>query len=174
MAERMTQYKWFWVWDFEKQERWLNGMAENGCVLAGVGWCRYTFEKCEPGEYTVRLEMCDRDENYISFMEETGAEYVGRFMRWHFFRKKSEYGQFDLFSDLDSRISHLRRIHQMLWMLGIINVGIGIVNLFMGVYSTGNAFVAAGNLLVATVLMYGVGRIKGKMEYLENERKLRE
>jgi len=24
--------KWFWVWDFDKEEQWLNTMAESGWV----------------------------------------------------------------------------------------------------------------------------------------------
>jgi hypothetical protein len=54
------------------------------------------------------------DEDYISFMEETGAEYIGRCFQWQYFRKRSEFGRFDLFSDLDSRISHCGRIHRQL------------------------------------------------------------
>ena len=74
----MTKYRWFWVWDFEKEERWLNEMAANGWTLAEVGYCRYTFERTESNEYTVRLEMHPYDEDYINFMEQTGAEYIGR------------------------------------------------------------------------------------------------
>ena len=63
MAERKTMRKWFWVWDFEKEEEWLNDMAMNGWALASVGICTYTFEKCEPGEYAVRLEMHEMDDD---------------------------------------------------------------------------------------------------------------
>ena len=27
MSETKTLHKWFWVWEFEKEERWLNEMA---------------------------------------------------------------------------------------------------------------------------------------------------
>jgi hypothetical protein len=37
MAERKKIWKWFWVWDFEKEERWLNQMAMEGWVLVDVG-----------------------------------------------------------------------------------------------------------------------------------------
>ena len=104
MASRRTIYKWFWVWNFEKEEEWLNEMAMNGWVLESVGFCTYHFIRCEPGEYSVRLEMHPYDESYVSFMEETGAEYVGRMMMWIYFRKKTADGPFDLFSDIDSRI----------------------------------------------------------------------
>ena len=55
--ERKTITRWFWVWQFEKEEEWLNEMAANGWVLESVGFCKYTFVRCEPGEYTVRTEM---------------------------------------------------------------------------------------------------------------------
>ena len=168
----MTKYRWFWVWDFEKEERWLNEMAANGWTLVEVGYCRYTFEKTDDNEYTVRLEMHPFDEDYISFMEQTGAEYIGRVLQWIYFRKKSELGRFDIFSDLDSRISHLSKIHKMILMLGFANLIIGIANLLSS--RSINSAVAVFNLLVATLLMYGVGRMQGKIEYLENERELRE
>ena len=174
MAERMTQYKYFWAWEFDKEERWLNEMASNGWALVQVGFCKYTFERCEPDEYSICLEMRTHDDSYISFLEETGAEYIGRFFVWQFFRKKSEYGQFDLFSDIDSKLSHLGRIHKTLLIIGIFNFASGMLNLFEGVHSSANSFVAILNLFLATTLMYGVGRIKGKMEYLENEKQLRE
>ena len=90
--ERKTMTRWFWVWQFEKEEEWLNEMAANGWVLESVGFCRYTFVRCEPGEYTVRTEMHPYDDQYVKFMEETGAEYVGRMMMWIYFRKKTENG----------------------------------------------------------------------------------
>ena len=74
MAETKTVYKIFWVWEFEKEERWLNEMAMNGWALKSVGFCRYTFERTEPGAYTVRLEMRGADEGYLDFMRESGAE----------------------------------------------------------------------------------------------------
>lgn len=168
MAERMTKYRWFWVWDFDKEERWLNEMAANGWNLVSVGYCRYIFEKGEPGAYTYRLEMHGYDENYISFMEETGAEYVGKVLQWLFFRKRSELGQFDIFSDIDSKMAHLNKIYKLVMALGTANLVIGVVNSFN---PNGIGWL---NLLVCTVLMYGAGRIKGKIEYLENERQIRE
>ncbi len=172
MAERKTVYKWFWVWEFEKEERWLNEMALNGWVLESVGFCRYTFVACTPGEYTVRLEMHEPDENYLEFMRETGAEYIGRCFQWIYFRKPTSEGSFDLFSDIDSRVAHLNRIDKMLFLIGMANLLIGIVNGTIG--SSGNSAVGVLNLLVATVLMYGLGRIRGKREEMEKERQLHE
>lgn len=168
METRKTVRKWFWVWDFEKEETWLNEMALNGWVLDSVGWCTYHFVQAEPGEYAVRTEMHSYDESYIQFMQETGAEYVGRMMMWVFFRKKTADGPFDLFSDIDSRIRHLDRIGKMLTAIGGANLLIGLANSF-----SPSRF-GWVNLLVATLLMYALGHIHGKKEALEKERLLRE
>lgn len=168
MQERRIIHKWIWVWEFDKEEAWLNEMANTGWVLDRVEFCKYTFVKSEPEEYTVRLEMHDHDQGYIDFVEETGAEYVGRMARWIYFRKRTENGRFEIFSDIDSRIQHLDCIGKMLTIVGIANLLIGIANTFN--------YINIGwiNLLCATLLMYGLGRIHGKKESLERDRILRD
>lgn len=169
MSERMTIKKWIWVWDFDKEEQWLNSIAQQGWVLDRVGFCRYEFVRCEPGEYIVRLEMREHDEGYLSFMSDTGAEYVGRVVKWIYFRRKAEFGPFDIFSDLDSRLEHLKRISSTLRVVGIANLVIGLANSLNPVVNMGWI-----NLLCATLLMYALGRIEGKEESLERERLLME
>ena len=164
MINRKSVFKWYWVWDFEKEERWLNEMAANGWLLDRVGFCKYHFIQCEPGEYAVRLEMHQPDEAYIDFMGETGAEYVGRMVAWIYFRKRTEDGPFDLFSDIDSKIVHLDRIGKMLLLLGALNLSIGVSNSINGRI----------NLLCSTLLMYALGRIHGKKEALEREHEIHE
>ena len=168
MENRKTIRKWVWVWDFDKEEEWLNEMAMNGWVLESVGLCTYNFVRCEPGEYSVRLEMHPYDESYLAFMRETGAEYVGRMMLWIYFRKKTADGPFDLFSDIDSKISHLDRIAKMLTVVGGANLVIGIAN------TLSPARLGWVNLLCATLLMYALGRIQGKKDELMRERRLHE
>ena len=167
MTERKTVNKWFWVWEFDREERWLNEMAMQGWALCGVGFCRYTFERCEPGEYTVRLEMRENDPDYLSFMEEIGAEYIGRVVKWIYFRKPAADGAFELF-DLDAKIEHLSRIAKMLWVVGLANLVIGVCNT-ISLHGFGVI-----NLLVATLPMYALGRIEGKKEALEREREVHE
>ena len=169
MSERMTIKKWIWVWDFDKEEQWLNSMAQQGWVLDRVGFCRYEFVRCEPGEYIVRLEMREHDEGYLSFMSDTGAEYVGRVVKWIYFRRKAEFGPFDIFSDLDSRLEHLKRISSTLRVVGIANLVIGLANSLNPVVNMGWI-----NLLCATLLMSALGRSEGKEESLERERLLME
>ena len=161
--ETKTVRKVFAVWDFDKEEEWLNSMAQEGWALTKVGFCKYVFERTEPGEYIIRLEMHDYEDDYISFMRDTGAEYVGRVLQWLYFRKKAELGEFELFSDIDSRIAHLKNIGWTLLLVGGANAILCL--------TTGYGYI---NLLCAVAMAYGLGRIHGKKEALERERRIRE
>ena len=178
---RKIIHKWFWLWDFDKEEKWLNEMAAKGFVLVSVGYARYDFEDCAPGEYNIRLEMLKNtinhpeSQNYIRFLEETGVEHVGSIFRWIYFRKKADTAPFDLFSDIDSRINHLNRV---LFIPAIL----GLANLFNAINMTHLYFnrnyptpVPAILIWVVTILMaYGFICLFAKKQRLKKERILRE
>ena len=49
MKEEKVMQRCCWVWNFEKEVRWLNTMAQSGWVLTRVGLCTYYFAPCQPG-----------------------------------------------------------------------------------------------------------------------------
>jgi len=179
---RRIIYKWFWMWNFDKEEQWLNEMAAKGLVLSGVGFTRYEFDENDSDRYHIRMEMLDRlpkhpeSQRYIRFLEETGAEHVGTLLRWVYFRKKSDEGPFDLFSDVDSRIRHLNR---MLWLIGFL----GVLNLF-NTFNISSMFLRDGYNFelavalfcgaVALLLLYGYIQILRKKLRLKKDRRLHE
>lgn len=167
MREKKTVFKLFFVWDFEKEERWLNEMAQEGWVLDNTGFSFYTFVRCEPGEYIIRLEM-NPSSDYRAFVKELGAEYIGGCVNWVYFHRKAELGSFELLSDIDSRLTHLSRIDRMLSLICLANLILGITN------SLNQARCGWLNLLCAAMLSYALGRIHGMKVALEKERNLHE
>ncbi|MBR5537703.1 MAG: DUF2812 domain-containing protein [Clostridia bacterium] len=173
---RKTIRKWFWVWDFDKEEQWLNDMAAQGLALVDVGFARYVFEECEPDAYQVRLELLENvpshaeSQQYIAFVEETGAEQVGRFCRWVYFRKKTADGPFDLYSDLASRIRHLRRIVTLILPISAVNLFIGIINV-VNAASTGIWVAKVGylNLVIGILGCAAARKLMKKRKCLEDE-----
>ena len=166
MKERIVKHKLFLVYDFDKEEEWLNEMAMQGWVLVEIGFCKYVFERSEPGEYIIKLAFVDGStEDYISLVRESGGEYIGNFLKWAFFRRKSEYGNFELNSDKDSRIRMLRSVGKMLSVVGYVNLGIGTVNVINGMT------VGVVNCACACLLFYCCGRIHGKIDELKRIRK---
>ena len=173
---RKTIRKWFWVWEFDKEERWLNEMAAKGSALVSVGFAKYEFEECVPGEYQVRLELLENQpahpesQKYIGFIEETGAEQVGKFMRWVYFRKKTADGPFDLFSDLESRIKHLKRIITLILPISLANLAIGLSNVGNAA-ATGIWIAKVGylNLVIGALGCMGGWKLIKKRKRLEEE-----
>ena len=104
--------KVFMAWEYEKEEKWLNEMAAKGLALVDYSIFRYSFEPCEPGEYTFKIQLLEHNPNhpeseqYIRFMEETGAEQVASYLNWVYFRKKTAEGPFEIFSDIESKLKH--------------------------------------------------------------------
>jgi len=105
--------------DYEKEEAWLNHMAGDGWELRRYTWMRYAFEQGIPGRFTYRLQLLadavtnPKSRDYLAFMKDTGVEVVSTYGRWVYFRKKTADGPFEVFSDLDSRITHHMRIATM-------------------------------------------------------------
>ena len=176
---RKVIHKWFWIWDFDKEEKWLNEMAAKGLALTSVGFCRYEFEDCVPGEYKICLEFLENhsrnveNEKYIEFLEETGAEHIGTFIRWAYFRKKTTEENFRLFSDNTSRIKHLTRIISFIAFLLGLNLYLGCYNLFLYFYWH-NAVNLFGiiNLLIFAFGMIGLVRLLLKRKRLRSEQQI--
>lgn len=173
---RKTIRKWFWVWEFDKEEQWLNEMAAKGLALVGVGFCRYDFEDCIPGEYQVRLELLENhlqheeSRKYIQFIESTGAEQVGNFFRWVYFRKRTADGPFDLYSDLESRIRHLKRIIALVLPISGANLCIGFSNVGNAMRTgIGIANVGYLNLVIGILGCFGAWKLSKKRKRLEEE-----
>ena len=155
-------------------------MAAKGLALVAVGFCRYEFEDCTPGEYQYRIEFLKyvpthpESQQYIKFIEDTGAEQIGSYMRWVYFRKKTADGPFDLFSDLTSRIHHLNRIISLLFTLGIVNFCTAANNLIIAFTfpSLINGIVGAIGLAVEILLMIGLVKLRAKRNRLKKEQNI--
>lgn len=188
-----TIYKVFTVAEFEKEENWLNEMSAKGLQLTDIGFCRYVFEEGIHGEYVYRLELLENMPThpesiaYIRFMEEMGVEHVGSILRWVYFRKKASDTPFDLYSDLDSRIRHFRRINLLCnWLIGI-NLVVGVINLLLfagnimsrymgaatGMHYT-NSVVGSVNLAIAVLIFVLARPIRMRLKKMQKENAVRE
>lgn len=142
-------------WDFEREERWLNDMSAKGLALTDYSWCRYVFADAPKGQYLYRIELLENlpshpeSQAYLRFLEESGVEHVASYLRWVYLRRPAAEGPFDLYTDLDSKILHYRRVNALWstmtaieWSAGVCNLAAGIVNLRagerLGSFSSGN------------------------------------
>lgn len=111
----MTKFRLYFNKD--KETMWLNEMAKEGCAMMGFFAGFYAFEKCEPGEYIYQIDFSQEfgrvHSAYREFMKETGAEIMGVWGYWVFLRRKAAEGVFELYTDVESMITHYSRIRRM-------------------------------------------------------------
>lgn len=137
--------KLFLATQHEKEEEWLNFMSSQGKAMKRYIFpCFYKFEDCEPNEYTYRIQMLDdmpyssKSREYIEFLKDANIEMVDSYLKWVYFKKKTYDGPFSLFSDLESKIKHYKRIFKFLFPVMILEIVAAFINVksYLGGYSS--------------------------------------
>jgi len=178
-------------WNYEKEEKWLNEMSAKGMALTDYSWCRYVFEQAQNNEYIYRIELLKylpthaESIAYIKFLEENGVECVATYMRWIYLRKKASEGAFDIYSDIESKITHYKRI-LIFWntimciefMISPLCLLTGIINLnFEDVWRNSAIFdlvVGSLGIILGIIFLMLVLPIRKKIKMLQRERIIRE
>ena len=171
-------------WNYIKEEHWLNDMAAKGLALTEYSWCRYVFEDATPGKYIYRIELLDHhathpeSKKYFAFLEELGIECVATYMRWAYLRKKTSDGPFDLYTDIDSNITHYKKVSALWLTLAGIELCSVPLNIILGITATPPRLlnlVLGGILLVLSLVFFGIGLpVLLQMRRLQKERAIRE
>ena len=116
----------------KQEETWLNQLAAAGWQLTKIKGLLYYFTNQKP-KYIYRIDFLDpkasktKQQDYINFIEETGAEKIAQIGQWIYFRRSAVQGDFQLYSDNDSKLSYLKRIRRQillttLWPLPLIQM----------------------------------------------------
>lgn len=120
MSERITKrtHKWFWNYDYDKQEEYYTKMHAKGWALKKQDKAAVVlqqFEKCEPANVVYKIGYnavkTDRD-SYIKMFEDYGWEFVGTAQNFYYFRKNAEGvspEELDIFSDSESRLDMAKK-----------------------------------------------------------------
>lgn len=111
---RVTKFQWFWAWQDDKQEAWLEEMSREGLHLIDFKpFGRYVFEVGEPRGFTYRMDFdqsSGKDRDYYNLIEDAGWEHIIGIMGWQYWRKETVDGRTtELFTDADSKISKYKR-----------------------------------------------------------------
>ncbi len=113
-----TVRKLFFLWEYEKEEEWINQMAREGWMLIRTGFRKYVFEKGTPEEYTYRVELLDKGMNskesnsYLIFLKDTGIELVGECNNWVYLRCKTAECRFDPGDRPLYNLTHLLKLQE--------------------------------------------------------------
>ena len=115
---KKTIFKLYYVWQWEKEEQWLNDMSKKGWQLVHATIGKFNFESGEPSEYTYRLELLDSNikslesTSYLNFLQETGIEMVGKCKNWIYLRCKTAEGGFEPNNKTLYDLTHLLKLQE--------------------------------------------------------------
>ncbi len=118
--DTVNKFKWFWAWQDEKEEAWLEEMAAEGFHLESILFPSiYQFRVGEPGNYVYRLDYqtlkAKERDSYLQLFADAGWEHIGDMGGWVYFRHFVNGGEIpDIYSDLESKMGKYQRIMAVL------------------------------------------------------------
>lgn len=117
MKHRKTEFKYFTIPDWKKEQDYLRMQHRNGwkfvdTILLGF----YRFEKCEPEDVVYQLDYnpdgtANKDE-YVQMFRDCGWEYLLDYCGYSYFRKPASKmsGEEAIFCDDASRLDMMNRV----------------------------------------------------------------
>lgn len=120
---RMVRMYGAWAW--EKEEAWLNRMAQKGWLMMDIKLLVYTFRRVQPGtNYIYQLdynELRGEDlEDYKQIFADAGWKYITNFASWHYFRAiADEVSSPTIHTNNESRIKMLWKVMRLLLIAGM-------------------------------------------------------
>ena len=140
---RRVFYNLFWMWQLEKEEQWLNEMANHGYLLVHPGKIRYEFDEVERGMNKVKIQFLTgsrynkKNEDYFRFLEDVDIHFVGAVpmlgscVCYFTYESSLEQSAIEFFSDIDSRIKY-HRLMCVYMIIASIIIGLGsALNIYM-------------------------------------------
>ena len=112
--ETKTVFRFFGLWEDEKEEAWLGAMARQGWHLKKIGFInRYVFEGGPPRDVAYGLDFkpgrSDK-QNYLQLFADAGWEHVLEYGSWQYFRKETAGEDLSIFTDNDSKTKKYQRL----------------------------------------------------------------
>lgn len=162
--ETKKQFKFFTIFEHEKEQDYLREMNKNGWKFVKVsGFGTYHFEKCTPEDVVYQLdynkEGLEHKEEYIQMFSDCGWEHLQEYAGYSYFRKPAAEmnGEEEIFCDEASRFQMMERVMKgRILPLFIIFTCVLFPQLIMNIFSFHNYLVAAfiGGIVALYVIVF--------------------
>ncbi len=163
-------YKFFFIWELDKEEAWINDMASHGYSLVSAGRLSFDFEETEPGQYKYKTLFLKgnyyskKNMDFFSFLDDVGIKvtsyinYPGTCCVYTRAVAEDYPDGINIYSDIDSKITYeWTKLWYMLFCAVVITLG-GLLNLAVAMNRSsvwplnfGTALVCFGLAIVCTI-----------------------
>lgn len=117
MQDTKTEFKYFPVFEWEKEQDYLRQQHKNGWKFVRVSFIGvYHFERCRPEDTVYQLDYnpdgLEHKEEYIQMFHDCGWEYLQDFWGYSYFRKPASEmnGDEEIFCDEASRTEMIKQV----------------------------------------------------------------
>ena len=111
----MTKFRLYF--DKDRETEWLNELARQGKALSGFFAGFYRFQDTAPGLWRYQVDFSDRfgsvTEEYRALMDDLQIEIVQIWGYWVVLRKRAADGPFEMYTDIESKIEHYKKIRRL-------------------------------------------------------------
>lgn len=168
--ETKKQFKWFTIFEYEKEQDYLREMHKLGWKFVKVkGLGMYYFEKCVPQDVVYQLDYnkdgLSHKEEYLKMFDDCGWEYIQDYAGYSYFRKSvAEDGVAEeIFCDEESRFQMMQRVMKGRMLPLLLLFFATLLPLFLiSLLSTHNYFIASfvGGVLVVYLVIFATYFVK--------------
>ena len=150
-------FKWWWAWNYEEIENWLESMEHSGLRLVTIRFkgVLFYFENCTPTKARYCVDYQNKlTPEYMTIISDAGWTLNQIGLGWYILRKEYENERPELYTDFDALIGRNKKL------LGIMICGLLIEFICLGklIFSAikcpNNEIIAQVGLLGAFVLAF--------------------
>lgn len=158
--------------DKDAEQNWLNKMSVQGWAFEKFFLGYYIFVPCKPKEFIYQIDLLDNwngdKKDFSDFMEDSGVEVVNQWYRWVFLRKKASDGPFEMYTDIESKISQYKRIKNFFMIGFLLEIMCFCIEITTALYTKSLVFWLFTMFLglVALILLQIVCKCKWKIKQL--------
>lgn len=148
-------FKWWWAWEYEKIENWLESMEAGGLRLVetrfdGVVFC---FEKCIPGKARYCIDYQSKlTPEYVAIINDDGWKMYQIGFGWYILRKEYEEEKPDLYTDFEGLIARSKALLAMV-VIGLVIEIICIGNLAWNAVQDESTGLTAATIIFSTAII---------------------
>ena len=120
MKDTKTEFKYFSILEWKKEEKYLREQHKNGWEFVSVNSIGlYHFKKCTPQDVIYQLdynpESVTQKNEYVQMFQDCGWEYLQNYVGYSYFRKAAsemDGTEEEIFCDNASRLDMMKRVYK--------------------------------------------------------------
>lgn len=114
--------KWWWAWEHEEIEKWLEEMENSGLKLVDVSWdgIKFSFEKAKPRKTKFCVDYQTKlTPQYIALVRDDSWDIYKMGFGWYILRKEYDDEEPIFYNDFEPLIQRNKKLIKLLLCLGL-------------------------------------------------------